>query len=106
MKEGETMTRNGIEYNLEKSPFKVKMHGFTFVFSSEMHLKKFLNGIYGTNALISESLSNRFNLFINAGILATLHLYTKIETRGFLIYNEKGEKICRNKIKLNIENQT
>lgn len=100
------MTRNNIEYNLEKSPFKVAIDGLTFVFSSDMHLKKFLNSVYGTNAIISESLSNRFNIFINAGILATLQAYSKIETRGFLILNEKGEKICRNKIKLSIEKVT
>lgn len=100
------MTRNGIEYDFKKSPFKIRLHNLTFVFSSNLHLQKFKEKRTERNQRINESLSNRFNIYIESGLLSDLLLYSEIETRGFLILNERGETLCRNKIKLSIEKAT
>lgn len=99
------MTRNGIEYNLSKSPYRFETPDFIFVFSSEMHMKKFENQRHDRKNYINESLSNRFNIFIDSETLSDLILYRRIENRGELVLNKRGEKICLNKVKLGIKNQ-
>lgn len=98
------MTRGGIEYNFKLSPFKVEEYGFIFVFSSELHAQKFREQLPERVDIINDSLSNRFNIFINAEIVAAFRLYVEIEQRGFLVYdlNGKGVIKCLNQLRLNI----
>ena len=96
-------TRAGIEYNLKCSPYSCSFNGVRFIFSSIFHCKNFIlqRGI-NLNKL-NESLSNRFKFSINIPILSDLQLYSKIETRGFLIQNEKGEYLCKENLILSGE---
>jgi hypothetical protein len=95
------MTRNGIVYKLELSPYSATIEGITYMFSSVNHMEKFLEKINENREIISYSLSKRFNVNINFGILSDIVLYAKIETRGFLI-KHKGEIFsCKKDIILN-----
>lgn len=83
------MTRNGIVYNLELSPYKATVEGVTYMFSSVNHLNKFMEKLNENRDIISYSLSKRFSISVNLDILSDVVLYSKVETRGFLI-NHKG----------------
>jgi hypothetical protein len=52
---------------------------------------------------LSSKLSARYGLTINLNIMADLILYNKIETRGFLVYDERGNKLCRENLILHGE---
>lgn len=93
-----------IFYNLKESVFKFDTGKIEFYFSTELNLKKFRERIIENRKKINESLSNRFSLEIVNENLSDIILYRKIEKRGFLIVNDRGEKIeWPNQIKLNGE---
>lgn len=95
------MTRNGIVYDLRKSPYIVDNDDLTFYFSSVNHKEKFIEKRTENRELISYSLSKRFGFNINFNLLSDIVLYSKVETRGFLI-KYKGESfICKKDITLN-----
>lgn len=77
-------------YDLDKSPYKVTLGNLTFYFSSEMHKIKFLEKFEPHRTKISESLSNRFNMYISFNVLSDLVLYRSIETRGFYVTDNAG----------------
>lgn len=79
------MTRNGIEYKLELSPYKATVDGVTYIFSSVNHLDKFIEKLGENREIINYSLSKRFGFSVNLNILNDIVLYARIETRGFLI---------------------
>ena len=88
------ITRNGVCYALEHSPY-IHKGAFTFVFSSQLHLDKFLAKQKENRDIINYSLSRRINMNVDVKELADIILYRKIETRGFLIYDESGDEICQ-----------
>lgn len=92
-------TRNGIYYDLNHSKYKITVDGLTFVFSSQLHLKKFTERQQPNRLTINKSLSKRFNICVEFNALADVVLYKKIETRGFLIIDNEGKKLCQNSIK-------
>lgn len=93
-------TKNGIIYDLEKSDYKVNVDGITYVFSSLLHLNKFISKYETNRDIINYSLSKRFNYNINVSLIADLVLYRKIETRGFLVVSQDGNKLCQRNITL------
>lgn len=93
------MTRNNIEYDLTKTPFRHKVNNLIYCFSSQNNVDKFRERIEDNRAKVNFSLSNRFNLFIDVSELADFLLYRQIEKRGFLIRDEKGGVFeCQNQI--------
>lgn len=72
-------------YVLDKTPFKLVRDDYEFYFSSQYNLKRFLNKEEEEIKRISVSLSNRFKFHIEANDLARISLYSKVESRGFLI---------------------
>lgn len=93
-----TMTRNGIVYNLYKSPYLIGLNGITFYFSSKNHLEKFTEKMTENRELISYSLSKRFGITINVNMIADITLYATIETRGFLIEHKGDYYTCKKDI--------
>lgn len=94
-------TKSGIEYNLKYSTYHANFDGVNFIFSSQLHLSKFLKQREINNKNISLSLTHRFKFDINAQILSDIYLYQKIETRGFLIRTDKGVYVsCLKSLKL------
>lgn len=97
------MTRRNIEYMLSKSPFTVSMgyernYTITYYFSSGNHATKFLEKYKDNRDKINESLSNRFNIFIDFAIMCDIVFYAKVESRGFYININGGVATCLNQI--------
>jgi hypothetical protein len=77
------------------------MNKIIFCFSSKNHKEKFLEQYLQNRHNINTSLSKRFKFTITVNTLADIALYKQIETRGFLIKNIEGEKLCKESILLN-----
>lgn len=85
------------------SPYKITINEITYVFSSIKHLNKFTDLIEFNRKRIAESLSNRFKINIRLDRLADLVLYSKVESRGFLIEIEGDVIQCLGQVKLSGE---
>lgn len=94
------LTRNGVCYDLVKSPYRITLDNVTFVFSSQPHLDKFESRLKTNRETINYSLTKRFGFSVNVSTLADVVLYKKIETRGFLIEVEEVEYKCLKSLKL------
>lgn len=92
------LTRNGICYDLPNTPYRVKVDGVIYHFSSELYRVKFIEKRLEHRQQLNASLSSRFNMEIETGNFADIILYRKIEKRGFLIYDEVNER-CQNNIR-------
>jgi hypothetical protein len=99
-------TKAGVEYNLKVSPYSCTFGKLRFIFSSQLHLDKFILKREINARDINESLSNRFKFDVNMQALCDISLYRQIETRGFRIQNEKGEYLCIENLILNGERAT
>lgn len=104
------LTRNGIAYDLTKSPYVLPFHyghdDIVYVFSSELYKEKFFEKYTENRENISNSLSNRFGLHVENDILCDLVMYSKIEKRGFLIIHNGVNIECLNDITLDGKNLT
>lgn len=88
------LTKNGICYDLENSPFICATPFFEYRFSSGTHLRKFKDNVDSRKSWLNDSMSRRFHIDVDMEILAELQLYMQVETRGF--YVSGGEKVWRN----------
>lgn len=79
------MTKNGVCYELNKSPFRYKVEGVEYVFSSLLYVNKFKERLHENRESINNSLSKRFGYDVSANFLCDMVLYKKIEKRGFLV---------------------
>lgn len=96
-----SLTKCGVAYDLEISPYRVMVEGYTYVFSSRMHLNKFKDKLNANRERINKSLTVRFNFPVAINVLCDVTLYERIESRGFLILTETGEKLWQNQYQLN-----
>lgn len=94
------ISRNGVAYILKDSPYKLEVLNITYYFSTAGHKAKFKALLYDNRKQISESLSNRFKMYVNLKLLSDLNLYRKIETRGFYIENEGVGYECPEEVAL------
>lgn len=84
------MTKNGVEANLARSPYKATVYYgkrvITYYFSTNQQREKFFDGFEENRTFIKESLENRFKIkcYI-ADDFCDLNLYRKLERRGFYI---------------------
>lgn len=78
----------------------------TFVFSSDLHLVKFEEQYKEHRAEQEMKFKARYRFEIRLNNLFDLVLYKKIETRGFLVITEGGQKICRENLLLSGEKVT
>ena len=92
------MTRNGVVYNLKKSPYIVEENNIKFYFSSKNHMDKFKENLNDNRNTLAYSLYNRFKLYPIINEMYDIILYGKIETRGFLISIEGEEYVCQKSI--------
>lgn len=102
------ISRRGIYYNLEISPYCFYIEYITFYFSSKLHMKKFLDRFEDYCKCFRETFHQRTKIHYDNYQLIALLLYEKIETRGFYI-EMKGEKYtCPNSLKFvgNLEKKT
>ena len=98
------LTRDGITYNLEESPYTYTMeYGYErlmFHFSSELYLGKFIERYIKNREEVNSSLTKRFKIEIHNDMLADLKLYSSIEKRGFYIATINGSVTCLSNIRL------
>ena len=104
------LTRNGIAYNLNLSPYEVKIKYdkndyIKYKFSSNLYKENFENKLKSNRENINNSLSKRFGFIIVNEKLCDLKLYSSIEKRGFLIETKEGLYECLNIIKLDGQNK-
>lgn len=89
-------TARGVYYNLKESEYTVTIEDVKFYFSSQVKLKKFINGCESEINRFNESLNrvykNKFNIQLD--IVALIRLYTLIESNGFYIIFEGIEITC------------
>jgi hypothetical protein len=82
------ITKNGICYDLSRSPYVCSVANWTYYFSSPSHMNKFKSNISSNREWLNDSMKRRFKFDMDVELLADFSLYRKIETRGFLIINE------------------
>lgn len=101
-------TRNGIYYDLTKSAYKYysKEIGLTFVFSSDLYLCKFEEQFKQHREDFNLKHTVRYKVEVDFKVLPDIILYRKIEKRGFLILNERGQALCLKNLILNGEKAT
>ena len=86
------LTRNGVCYNLQETPYTYEWRGITYHFSSPNHRAKFIRELKKKEMWLNDSLSRRFKVTVKMEILADIQLYTQVETRGFyIITNDQCE---------------
>ena len=104
------LSRNGVAYNLENTPYIYKVgYGeevYEYKFSSKLYLDKFMSKSFDYRKQVNESLTKRFGFAIENNLLADIKLYSTIEKRGFLIANQDRRFHCLNNIVLDGQNQT
>ena len=90
-------TRNGIYYDLTKSTYNYvdKETKLIYSFSSDLHLCKFEERKSRHRKEFNLKFGVRFKVDINFKTLPDLILYRRLETRGFLILDERGQPICQ-----------
>ena len=83
------LTRSGIAYNLEDSPHMTAIDyptcQITYIFSSDLYKRMFLEKLEQNRQDINKSLTNRFGFPIVNNILCDIKMYLTVEKRGFLI---------------------
>lgn len=82
-------------HSLDISPYDVAFWGWHFRFSTQKHQDKFCADLLKHKAWLDDSLSRRFHIDFNSGLLAAISLYQRIEGRGFYIYNEELDMTYR-----------
>lgn len=105
------LSRGGVAHNLIESPYRFNIryddpNSITFVFSSNLYLKNFIERAAENRHTINESLSNRFGFSIENNILCDIRLYCSIEKRGFLLYWNGECFECLRSIRLDGSNLT
>lgn len=79
------MTRNGVEYDLKNSPYKLRYNNIIFYFSSELHMRNFSDTLSNAIERNNEILTNRYRVNVCSLELGAIRHYIKKETRGFYI---------------------
>ena len=93
------LTRNGIAYDLTKTPHTLEIiynennTKVEYCFSSQLCMNKFNDKLIQHRTRIKESLSNRFGLQVENNLLSDLVLYSKCESRGFFFLGHYLENI-------------
>ena len=85
------ISKNGVCYDLTKSPYMYEWRGMVYFFSSVKHKEKFVDNVRMKEEWVDDSLSRRFKCRVHLPILADIQLYTQVETRGFYIQSKCNE---------------
>lgn len=94
------MSDNIIYYNIEKSPYVYKTVYFDFYFSSQFYLNKFKREVYEYIDIEQNKLKVKFRHLVSFERILMLDYYTKVEKRGFKVYDKLKEKFIDNDFKI------
>ena len=104
------LTRSNIAYDLSISPHRHSVSygesSLTYVFSSDLYRRKFIEKQESNRELIEISLTKRFGITVRQPLLADMRLYSTIEKRGFLLVKNGVEVQCPDRIILDGEKVT
>lgn len=101
------MTKDGIEYNLDITPYVYnEIYGtmlITYKFSSQLYLDKFLSFICNEYSYIKddEKLYKKYGIKFSLKMIYDISYYSRLEKRGFQIV-KNNEKKYNNKNELQI----
>ena len=95
------LTKNGICYDLDITPYAVETETGIYYFSSRFYMEKFKEELKQNRDTINSSLKNRFNVSIVFNSLCDIVLYSRIEKRGFKIYRNGVFYKCLTEVELN-----
>lgn len=79
------LTRNGVCYDLEASPYTFGWRDYRFHFSSEPHRRRFMERVRERELWLNDSMTRRFKYRADFSLLAVFQLYSQVETRGFYV---------------------
>lgn len=94
------MTGNIIYYDINKSPYVYKTVYFDFYFSSQFYLNKFKREVYDYIDIEQYKLKVKFRHLVSFERILMLDYYTKVEKRGFKVYDKLKEKFIENDFKI------
>lgn len=94
------MTDNVIYYDIDKSPYKYETVYFDFYFSSQFYLNKFKREVYEYIDIEQNKLKVKFRHLVSFERILMLDYYTKVEKRGFKVYDKLKEKFVENDFKI------
>ncbi len=77
--------KSNIVYDLSDSPYNSTVGEFIFYFSTLAHKEKFDNNVDKKIDWLVDSLSRRFHVHVECGLLAMFQLYQQVEGRGFYV---------------------
>lgn len=94
---GKTLTPYGVCYNLEESPFYTDFiyttywseRHFRFFFSSHKHKESFEAKLQVRVPWLIDSMTRRFGMTLEMGIVAVFQVYNQVETRGFYVVDRE-----------------
>lgn len=90
------MTRNGIEYDFDKTPYQATINDsgeiLIFYFSSKLNLDKFTERAASYALQTNDMLSRKFKIKLHFSTLPYLGLYKQIEKRGFKVFASRYNK--------------
>lgn len=96
-----TISRNGIYYNLKVSSYKYDDGRFTFSFSSKLNLEKFKKAVVFWESDVNEKFHKKFGCNIACKELSHFLLYERIEKRGYYVALTGGiEEVCLDELEL------
>ena len=90
-----------IYLDLTKSTYFYKTKNFTYIFSSELYLNKFIDNLKDNRIKLKNRLESRFRIKVNLDDYFDFILYDTIEKRGFLIKTAEGDIFCLKEVTLN-----
>lgn len=94
------MNDNVIYYDIDKSPYKYESVYFTFYFSSQFYLNKFKREVYDYIDLEQSKLQVKFKHLVSFERILILDYYSKVEKRGFKVYDKIEDKFIDNDYKI------
>lgn len=80
-----SLRKSPIANDLSKSDYHFTWGRYEYYFSSASHAIKFEENVTKKEEWLSDSLSRRFHMKVDANYLADFQLYMQIEGRGFRI---------------------
>lgn len=86
------LTRSGVCYDLPNSPFDTGYGVYLLKFSSMSHKDKFDREVHKKELWLNDSLQRRFKCRLRFDLLAALHFYRQVETRGFCVYDAREDR--------------
>jgi hypothetical protein len=100
------VTRYGVCYDLNVSPYKFRVGNITYVFSSELYKSNFKEKFQTHREEMNNKLTKRYDIPVIINTLCDIVLYKKVEKRGFLLLVDGVGKVCKGSLILNGEIMT